>query len=54
MVLKGLPGYTGSCVEERPKHAEETACLTWRDLKKILTGFLCDSYNHDEHPKKKG
>ncbi len=56
-VLKGLPGYTGSCVEERPKHAEETACLTWRDLKKTLTGFLCDSYNHDKHdkrPKKKG
>jgi putative transposase len=54
MVLKGLPGYTGSSVEERPKHAEETACLTWRDLKKILTGFLCDSYNHDKHPKTKG
>jgi putative transposase len=53
-VLKGLPGYTGSSVEERPKHAEETACLTWRDLKKILTGFFCDTYNHDKHPKKKG
>ncbi|GAB4367687.1 MAG: hypothetical protein Kow00121_06200 [Elainellaceae cyanobacterium] len=53
-VLKGLPGYTGSSIEERPKHAEETACLMWRDLKKILTGFLCDSYNHDKHPKKRG
>ncbi|WP_219903984.1 Mu transposase C-terminal domain-containing protein [Stenomitos frigidus] len=53
-VLQGLPGYTGSCVEDRPKHAEETACLTWRDVKKILTGFFCDSYNHDKHPKKKG
>jgi len=53
-VLQGLPGYTGSCVENRPKHAEETACLTWRDVKKILTGFFCDSYNHDKHPKKKG
>jgi putative transposase len=53
-VLKGLPGYTGSSIKERPEHAEETACLTWRDLKKILTGFLCDSYNHDKHPKKRG
>lgn len=53
-VLQGLPGYTGSCIEERPKHAEETACLTWQSLKKTLTGFFCDSYNHDEHPKKKG
>ncbi|MEH2355716.1 hypothetical protein [Nostoc sp.] len=27
-VLEGLPGYTGSNVQERPENAEEEACLT--------------------------
>jgi putative transposase len=31
-LLSTLPGYTGSNVQERPKEAEEDACLTLREL----------------------
>jgi putative transposase len=50
-VLKGLPGYTGSNVQERPEQAEKEACLTIHDLDKILAGFFCDDYNHQPYPK---
>ncbi len=50
-VLKGLPGYTGPNVQERPEQAEKEACLTIDDLDKILAQFFCDDYNHQPYPK---
>ncbi|MEH2064390.1 MAG: Mu transposase C-terminal domain-containing protein [Nostoc sp.] len=50
-VLKDLPGYTGSNVQERPKNAEKEACLTIQDIDKILASFFCDIYNHEPYPK---
>ncbi|MBD2452402.1 Mu transposase C-terminal domain-containing protein [Nostoc sp. FACHB-152] len=50
-ILKDLPGYTGSNVQERPKNAEKEACLTIQDLDKILASFFCDIYNHEPYPK---
>lgn len=50
-VLKGLPGYTGPNVQERPEQAEKEACLTIHDLDKILAQFFCDDYNHQPYPK---
>ncbi|WP_427162716.1 Mu transposase C-terminal domain-containing protein [Aliinostoc sp. HNIBRCY26] len=51
LVLKDLPGYTGSNVQERPKNAEKEACLTIQDIDKILASFFCDIYNHEPYPK---
>ncbi|MBE9224011.1 transposase [Phormidium sp. LEGE 05292] len=53
-VLQMLPGYTGSNVKERPENAENIACLTLKDLEKILVGFFCVTYNHGNYPKEKG
>ncbi|MEH1867589.1 MAG: Mu transposase C-terminal domain-containing protein [Nostoc sp.] len=50
-VLKDLPGYTGSNVQERPKNAEKEACLTIQNIDKILASFFCDIYNHEPYPK---
>ncbi|MFN6476455.1 Mu transposase C-terminal domain-containing protein [Nostoc sp. DedQUE07] len=50
-VLEDLPGYTGSNVQERPKNAEQEACLTIQDIDKILASFFCDIYNHEPYPK---
>jgi len=33
-----LPGYTGSNVQERPEEAEKEACLTLRELERLLVG----------------
>jgi putative transposase len=40
-----LPGYTGSNVQERPKDAEKYACLTLRELERLIVGFIVDRYN---------
>ena len=40
-----LPGYTGSNVQERPKEAEKEACITLRELEKLLVRFIVDKYN---------
>ncbi|MBD2655537.1 Mu transposase C-terminal domain-containing protein [Synechocystis sp. FACHB-383] len=40
-----LPGYTGSNVQQRPKEAEEDACLTLRELEKLVVRFIVDRYN---------
>ncbi len=40
-----LPGYTGSNVQERPKEAEEDACLTLRQLEYLVVRFIVDNYN---------
>lgn len=50
-VLKGLAGYTGSNVQERPEEAEKEACLTIDDIDVILAQFFCDDYNHQPYPK---
>lgn len=40
-----LPGYTWSNVQERPKEAEKEACITLRELEKLLVRFIVDKYN---------
>mgnify|MGYP001800244474 FL=1 len=40
-----LPGYTGSNVQQRPKEAEKEACITLRELDKLLVRFIVDKYN---------
>ncbi|QUS60550.1 Mu transposase C-terminal domain-containing protein [Synechocystis sp. PCC 7338] len=40
-----LPGYTGSNVQQRPKEAEEDACLTLRQLEELVVRFIVDRYN---------
>lgn len=40
-----LPGYTGSNVQERPKEAEKEACLTLRELERLLVRYIVDRYN---------
>lgn len=40
-----LPGYTGSNVQERPKEAEQDACLTLRQLEHLVVRFIVDTYN---------
>ncbi|ODH02147.1 hypothetical protein A4S05_25310 [Nostoc sp. KVJ20] len=52
-VLSFFGGYTGSSVEERPKNAEKTACLTLDQLEKILVRYFVDHYNQHDYPKVK-
>ena len=40
-----LPGYTGSNVQERPKDAEKDACITLRDLERLIVRYIVDNYN---------
>ena len=40
-----LPGYTGSNVQERPEGVEKNACLTLRDLERLLVRYIVDNYN---------
>ncbi|MBD2131546.1 Mu transposase C-terminal domain-containing protein [Sphaerospermopsis sp. FACHB-1094] len=40
-----LPGYTGSNVQERPEEAEKEACLTLRELERLLVRYIVDKYN---------
>jgi putative transposase len=40
-----LPGYTGSNVQERPQQAEKEACLTLRELERLLVRYIVDKYN---------
>jgi len=40
-----LPGYTGSNVQQRPEEAEKEACITLRELEKLLVRFIVDKYN---------
>jgi len=40
-----LPGYTGSNVQERPPEAEKEACLTLKDLERLFTAFIVNTYN---------
>ncbi|WP_414513124.1 Mu transposase C-terminal domain-containing protein [Nostoc sp. PCC 9305] len=40
-----FPGYTGSNVQERPEQAEKEACLTLRELERLLVRYIVDKYN---------
>jgi putative transposase len=40
-----LPGYTGSNVQERPEEAEKEACITLRELERLLVRYIVDKYN---------
>lgn len=40
-----LKGYVGSNVEERSQEAEKEACLTLKDLERILVRYIVDNYN---------
>ena len=40
-----LPGYTGSNVQERPEKAEKEACITLRELERLLVRYIVDKYN---------
>ncbi|MBD2254155.1 Mu transposase C-terminal domain-containing protein [Nostoc parmelioides] len=40
-----LPGYTGSNVQERPQQAEKEACITLRELERLLVRYIVDKYN---------
>lgn len=44
-LLSMLPGYTGSCVEERPPEAENSACVTIQELEILLVRYFVDHYN---------
>ncbi len=44
-VLRELPGYTGSNVQERPETVDNDACLTLKDLEIILVRYIVDEYN---------
>ncbi len=44
-LFSSLPGYTGSNVQERPKEAEKDACLTLRELEKLVVRYIVDNYN---------
>lgn len=46
-----LKGYVGSHTKKRPENAEKDACLTLRDIRRILARFFCDEYNQDICPK---
>ncbi|MEH1898421.1 MAG: Mu transposase C-terminal domain-containing protein [Nostoc sp.] len=52
-VLSLYGGYTGSSIEERPKEAERTACLTLDKLERILVRYFVDHYNLHDYPKVK-
>ena len=44
-LFSNLPGYKGSNVKDRPKDAEKEACLTLRELEKLLVRYIVDNYN---------
>ena len=40
-----LPGYTGSNIQERPEKAEKDACLTLREIERLIVRYIVDNYN---------
>lgn len=44
-VLNLLPGYTGSNVQKRPENVDKDACLTLKDLEKVIVRYIVDEYN---------
>ncbi len=52
-VLRGLAGYTGRNVQERPKDVDKNALLTIEDLEQILLRYLVDEYNQKTDARSK-
>ena len=50
-VLRNLPGYTGSNVQERDENSEAHACLTFEELERELVQYFVDHYNQHHYPK---
>lgn len=44
-LFAALPGYVGSNVQQRPEQAEKEACLTLRELEKLIVRYIVDNYN---------
>jgi len=44
-LFAALPGYVGSNVQQRPEQAEKEACLTRRELEKLIVRYIVDNYN---------
>ncbi|WP_017295239.1 Mu transposase C-terminal domain-containing protein [Geminocystis herdmanii] len=44
-VFSTLPGYTGANVQERPEDAEKEACITLKELEKLIVCYIVDNYN---------
>ena len=44
-LFSGLPGYTGSNLQERPKEAEAKASLTLAALDRLVVRYVVDRYN---------
>ncbi len=44
-LFSSFPGYTGSNVQKRPEEAEKEACLTLRELERLLVRYIVDKYN---------
>jgi putative transposase len=40
-----LPGYVAENVQKRPEDAEKEACLTLRELERIVVRYIVDNYN---------
>lgn len=52
-VLRNLPGYTGSNVQERPETVDRDACLTLKDLETLLVRYIVDEYNQHTDARSK-
>ena len=52
-VLKDVPGYTGSNVQQRDENSEAHACLTFEELERELVQYFVDHYNQHHYPKTK-
>jgi putative transposase len=44
-LFAALPAYVGSNVQQRPEQAEKEACLTLRELEKLIVRYIIDNYN---------
>ncbi|WP_088893774.1 Mu transposase C-terminal domain-containing protein [Leptolyngbya ohadii] len=53
-LLSLLPGYTGSNVQDRPKDAEKYACITLKELEKLLVRYFFNTYNWLDYPRVEG
>lgn len=44
-VFSTLSGYTDRNVQERPEDAEKDACITLKELEKLIVRYIVDNYN---------
>ncbi|PSN15846.1 integrase [filamentous cyanobacterium CCT1] len=50
-VLRALPGYKGSNVQNRPKNAQKYACITVEELERELVRYFVNHYNWHLYPR---